>query len=493
MNKLFVSILLSAIMLSVAFAQSPAAEFKQKMMAADTEAKALALIHEYLPKLSDLEDLRALQNYWMRLDANACRAFFARKHREEPESPAYNYLYLRNHEENSVQLSGSRSLIAQAPEFYWAYRLFYSTYAQIMINEDEKAALTEDLNRHRSTDLALMQDGLGRFPADDYALLALFHYFNHAKDHSRAESYLIQLRDIGALETNFNLMLQFIKESKRIRAFEILFPRMLSSAVANRKIPAADSIRVYNNYLMFVYQSASLWDELESWLNANPEYLNSDSTILIRIELAIVRKQYDAAMNLIDLALATNSVTVDDLVDHERYAPLRERPNWDIYVKTARANEDIAKAQRRVETIAKRISKPSPDWELPDEKGNIVKLNDLKGTPILLYFWATWCTPCRTDMPLIESWMKTFTMDRIKVFAVNTWENDSPKAVAYMKENRLSMPLLFGNNDLMTAFNISGIPYICAIDKDGKIAFEERGFGDFMPEKLTVWMEELLK
>ncbi|MDZ4183157.1 MAG: TlpA disulfide reductase family protein [Candidatus Cloacimonadaceae bacterium] len=493
MNRTLLTILLLLITLGAAFAQSPADEFKQKMMGTETEAQALALIKEYLPRLNTLDDLRTLQNFWMRLDANACREWFEQKHLAMPESPEFHYLHLRNHEDNAVQLSGSRALIEMAPDFYWAYRLFYSTYAQIMVNEAEKIAMTGDLERNRVSDLLLMQDGLRRFPGDDYASLALFHHYNHYKDYARAESYLIQMREIGALEANFNLVLQFVKETKRVRAFEEIFPRMLSAAVSSRKIPAADSSRAYNNYLLFVYQSAGMWDELESWLNANPEYQTSDSTILIRIELAIVRQRYDAAMDLITKALASNSVTLAELLSEERYSPLRQRSQWETFVQTARANEDKAIAQRRVDALAKRISKPSPDWELPDVNGKLVKLSELKGKPLLLYFWATWCTPCRTDMPLIQKWMSTFPMEGINVFAINVWENDPGATNAFMRENRLTMPLLFGNNALMSELGLSGIPYVCAIDKKGNIAFEESGFGDFMSEKLTIWMEELLK
>ena len=79
----------------------------------------------------------------------------------------------------------------------------------------------------------------------------------------------------------------------------------------------------------------------------------------------------------------------------------------------------------------------------------------------------------------------------MRVFSVNVWEKNPAGAKAYLARNDFDMELLYGSDELAAAYGVKGIPYICAIDGEGNIRFEEKGYSPELGEKLAVWAEAL--
>ncbi len=130
-------------------------------------------------------------------------------------------------------------------------------------------------------------------------------------------------------------------------------------------------------------------------------------------------------------------------------------------------------------------------WELPDANGNMVKLADQKGSIVILDFWATWCSPCQRAMPVLDNWMKKKMPAGVKVYSINVWEREPEQAKALFATKAFAMTLLMGTNDLAQSYDFDGIPFICVIDAEGKIRFEEKGFTDDLDEKLDTWVNAL--
>ena len=87
------------------------------------------------------------------------------------------------------------------------------------------------------------------------------------------------------------------------------------------------------------------------------------------------------------------------------------------------------------------IGKLAPDFQLPDLDGQSVSLSDLRGKPVLLNFWATWCGPCRNEMPYIQAVYDEWSVRGLVVLAVDI--DESPSQVQeFMESNRLSFPVL---------------------------------------------------
>ena len=135
-------------------------EFEQRVRATQSAEEGLVVINEYAQKMTELEDLRVLQNYWMRADKGASQQHFADLHDRQPDSPVYYYLWLRGSESQLQQLRGGRQLTSRFPDFYWGYRLFSSTYSQALLDKDAPADLQQDVRDNLDKDLKLLKKGL---------------------------------------------------------------------------------------------------------------------------------------------------------------------------------------------------------------------------------------------------------------------------------------------------------------------------------------------
>lgn len=102
---------------------------------------------------------------------------------------------------------------------------------------------------------------------------------------------------------------------------------------------------------------------------------------------------------------------------------------------------------------------------------------DLAGQPVLLDFWATWCTPCRTSMPALDELAREYD-GKVGFYAVNA-QNESPGLIRrFRDELELSMPILTGAGPLLHSFRVDRLPTTVLLDGDGKVAFSYSGVAD---------------
>ena len=113
----------------------------------------------------------------------------------------------------------------------------------------------------------------------------------------------------------------------------------------------------------------------------------------------------------------------------------------------------------------------APDFQLADLDGQLVTLSDLRGGPVLLNFWATWCGPCRLEMPFIQDIYEDegFSDKGLVVLAVNIGE-DSSTAKRFMVDKKLTFTVLLDTDKkIAPEYNIRAIPTTFFIDEDGII------------------------
>jgi len=115
------------------------------------------------------------------------------------------------------------------------------------------------------------------------------------------------------------------------------------------------------------------------------------------------------------------------------------------------------------------VGKQAPDFQLPNLEGPPVSLSDFRGKPILLNFWATWCGPCRQEMPLIQAIFEEQPDNGLVILAIDIGENASA-VNNFMQSNNFSFPVLLDTDqDVALEYNIRAIPTTFFIDKDGLI------------------------
>ena len=166
---------------------------------------------------------------------------------------------------------------------------------------------------------------------------------------------------------------------------------------------------------------------------------------------------------------------------------------------SARAQEgspsDLAKAfaDAGVPLLKQRVS--PRDFSLPaaqETAGQNLSLGALKGKVVFLNFWATWCGPCRAEMPSMEALYSRYREKGLEILAVNCGE-EQEEVLAFMKSNRLSFPVALDSDGKVSgAYGIQAIPASFIIDREGKIIIRVVGSLDWDTPKIHAAIERLL-
>jgi thiol-disulfide isomerase/thioredoxin len=114
-------------------------------------------------------------------------------------------------------------------------------------------------------------------------------------------------------------------------------------------------------------------------------------------------------------------------------------------------------------------------FKLTKLEGGTIRLGDYKGKVVVLNFWATWCGPCRIEMPLLEKTMASYKNDPNVVFLAVSTDEDRPQVKPYLDSQKFRLPVVFADF-LDEHYAISSIPTTMILDKQGNISFRQSGF-----------------
>lgn len=130
------------------------------------------------------------------------------------------------------------------------------------------------------------------------------------------------------------------------------------------------------------------------------------------------------------------------------------------------------------------------NFTIKDLKGNTVDFNQFKGKTVFLNLWATWCGPCRAEMPSIQSLYEKMNKDKV-VFVMLDWFEDAKKTSNYIDGKKFTFPVYLVNNDVPEQLNVSSIPTTFVISPSGEIATKKTGTTNYDTEKFKKFLEEL--
>lgn len=125
---------------------------------------------------------------------------------------------------------------------------------------------------------------------------------------------------------------------------------------------------------------------------------------------------------------------------------------------------------------AENIQGAAPDFTLKSQSGKNTKLSELRGQVVLINFWASWCGPCRQEMPLLEKLYRRYRPLGFTILGVNV-EEDPTAANKLLKEISVSFPVLFdGENTVSKLYKIKGMPSTVIVDRDGNMRQLHTGY-----------------
>ncbi len=122
-----------------------------------------------------------------------------------------------------------------------------------------------------------------------------------------------------------------------------------------------------------------------------------------------------------------------------------------------------------VREYAPRLYYLAPDFELKQPDGSALKLSSFKGKPVLINFWATWCAPCRVEMPEIASVYQQYKKDGLVVLGVNI-KDELADVKKYIEDGGYSWPILMDyDSKVKDTYQVTGYPFSLFVDREGFI------------------------
>lgn len=171
-------------------------------------------------------------------------------------------------------------------------------------------------------------------------------------------------------------------------------------------------------------------------------------------------------------------------------SPTRQRPKWLVG-----AAASIAAMLLSTLASAGGPAAPAPAFSLPARGGKAVSLTELKGQVVMLNFWASWCGPCRKELPLLESMYKRYSKQGFTLLGVNV-ETETADAETALK--KLAVPLTFPilwdtESKVSQLYSVSAMPSSVFIDRKGNVRYVHRGFKDGDENEYLNQIRALLK
>jgi len=119
---------------------------------------------------------------------------------------------------------------------------------------------------------------------------------------------------------------------------------------------------------------------------------------------------------------------------------------------------------------------PAPAFQLHSAASTDLSLGDLKGQVVLINFWASWCGPCRQEMPVLEQLYKKYKAAGFTLVGVNV-EPKSADAEGFLKSTPVSFPILFDpDSKVSKLYEVSGMPSTVILDRAGKVRYIHHGY-----------------
>ena len=127
-----------------------------------------------------------------------------------------------------------------------------------------------------------------------------------------------------------------------------------------------------------------------------------------------------------------------------------------------------------------KLGEPAPNFQLPDLNGHLVALSDLHGKVVLLNFWATWCGPCRVEMPTMEQLYRTFSRKDFEILAVSIDVQGVAITRPFQQEYHLTFPILHDTDSRVgLMYGARSIPVTFLVDRQGVVRHRIFGARDW--------------
>ncbi|MBI5044108.1 MAG: TlpA family protein disulfide reductase [Nitrospirae bacterium] len=161
---------------------------------------------------------------------------------------------------------------------------------------------------------------------------------------------------------------------------------------------------------------------------------------------------------------------------------------------TVDAERNSQKDVRLVAANIPEVSRPAPDFALKDTSGKKISLSSYKGRVIMINFWATWCPPCRQEMPSMEALFKEYNKRGFEVLAISSDSQGEKIVKPFMEFYELTFSALMdADGEVHSLYGVTSIPTTYIVDKNGNIVQKIMGPRDWKDKNTKGMIEKLLQ
>ena len=135
----------------------------------------------------------------------------------------------------------------------------------------------------------------------------------------------------------------------------------------------------------------------------------------------------------------------------------------------------------------------APDFVLKSASGENLRLSEYRGDVVLINFWATWCGPCRQEMPLLDELYGRYQRVGFNLLGVNI-DDDSRRAMQMVQELDVSFPVLFDESkEVSKLYEVEAMPVTILVDREGTVRHVHHGYKPGYEEKYLTEIRALLR
>ena len=139
------------------------------------------------------------------------------------------------------------------------------------------------------------------------------------------------------------------------------------------------------------------------------------------------------------------------------------------------------------------VSGPAPDFTLKSLGGKNLKLSEMAGNVVLINFWASWCGPCREEMPLLNAMHKKYEPLGFTVLGVNV-EEQADNARGFLRDFPVDFPVLLdSSNQVSKLYNVVAMPTTVVVDRDGNLRYLHKGYKSGDEKKYQEMIKKLVR
>ena len=138
------------------------------------------------------------------------------------------------------------------------------------------------------------------------------------------------------------------------------------------------------------------------------------------------------------------------------------------------------------------VSQVNPSISFKSESGEVYDVDELKGKVLFVNFWATWCPPCKAEMPSIQKLYDKFKNNDDIVFLIVEIENDIVGANKFLEQENLTLPIVYPNSGIPETWLAGAIPTTVIVNKLGVLSSREEGMRDYSTKSVENFINKLI-